>query len=193
MYSVIYACKCTQQGMDAAALPLSCPWHQYPALYFHTAGAPRISPFPPVPRKDAMSHEASLTYEMLLQKKAATANVMGTNTVVVPTLDEMQQQQKAWLDYNFPGEPDYYQLLGIMEEGGELCHAALKRMQGIRGTAAEHTAAERDALGDILIYLLGYCNRRGYSAQEILLETWALVSKRDWQKNKQTGGEGSVI
>lgn len=192
MYSVTYTCRCERRTQHAGALPLYCLYHRNPALYFHTASAPRVSPFPPVPRKDTMLSEDTLTYDMLLQQKAGTAKGMGTNTVVAPTLDEIQQQQKAWLDYNFPGEPDYYQLLGIMEEGGELCHAALKRMQGIRGTAAEHTAAERDALGDILIYLLGYCNRRGYSAQEILTETWTLVSKRNWQKNKQDGGESAV-
>ena len=70
------------------------------------------------------------------------------------TLREIQVEQHAWSLKNFgPHGPDD-PLDGLIEEFGELHHAVLKRRQGIRGTAEEHDAAERDALGDMVIYLL---------------------------------------
>ena len=70
------------------------------------------------------------------------------------TLREIQTEQHDWSLRNFgPHGPDD-PLDGLIEEFGELHHAVLKRRQGIRGTAEEHDAAERDALGDMCIYLL---------------------------------------
>ena len=54
-------------------------------------------------------------------------------------------------------------LLGICEEAGELCHAQLKKEQGIRGTIEQHDAAMKDAVGDIMIYAINYLS--GIDAQ----------------------------
>jgi len=43
---------------------------------------------------------------------------------------------------------------GFLEEVGELTHAILKKKQRIRGTAEQHDADARDALGDMGIFLL---------------------------------------
>jgi len=56
----------------------------------------------------------------------------------------------------------------------------LKREQGIRGH--EHDAEARDAIGDIIIYLLHFCSFNGWSMAEIINETWEQVRKRDWIK-----------
>lgn len=77
-------------------------------------------------------------------------------------------------------------LLGMMEELGELTHAVLKQKQQIR-TAEDHEEKEKDAIGDLMIYLLDYCSRRGFSASEILKNTWETVSKRDWVGNPMHG------
>jgi hypothetical protein len=106
-------------------------------------------------------------------------------------LAQLQAEHIPWRKRNFPdtapitaAEND---LIGAFEEMGELAHSNLKRRQGIRGTEAEHAAAERDAIGDIIIYLSGYCIERGFSLAECVERAWAEVKDRDWQKNKGDG------
>lgn len=69
------------------------------------------------------------------------------------------EARDEWVAKNFPpyeGEvPGNDSILGCIEEAGELAHAHLKNKQGIRGTPEEHEAAAKDAIGDIVIYLLG--------------------------------------
>lgn len=101
----------------------------------------------------------------------------------------LQEKAQLWREHSFPPEhrTAVLQTLGISEESGELSHAVLKREQGIRGTDEEHAASERDAVGDIVIYLTGFCSSRGYSLQECVEEAWAGVCKRDWSKYKGDG------
>ena len=106
------------------------------------------------------------------------------------TLDQFQQEQKEWRERNFePSELGVGSLLGIVEEVGELSHAHLKQLQGIRGTSIEHEEAARDAVGDILVYLVDYCTQRGWNLQDILDFTWNCVKTRNWKKNPETGVE----
>lgn len=99
----------------------------------------------------------------------------------------IQAEQKEWSDRNFPTKAPYQPLIGMMEELGELSHAHLKQEQGIRGTYEEHQAAAKDAIGDIVIFMMDYCNQRGFDLESIVAETWAEVKRRDWTKN---GGSG---
>lgn len=105
------------------------------------------------------------------------------------TFRELQDDVAQWSRHNFDDKP----LLGVTESVavfhcvGELAHAVLKREQGIRGSAAQREAAERDAVGDIVIYLADFCHRRGYDLDAIIQETWGQVRQRDWKKNPQTG------
>lgn len=102
-------------------------------------------------------------------------------------LRDVQNEQKAWLEHNFPHRRPEHQLLGLVEEIGELAHARLKREQGIRGAAEHWTAKEKDAVGDILIFLLGHCNENNWDLEEILLNTWGEVKCRDWKRYPKTG------
>ena len=77
------------------------------------------------------------------------------------TLQEIQIEQRAWSLKNFGEHPSWHPLMGIMEELGELAHAFLKREQGIRGTREEHDAAIKDAIGDVMIYLMDFCSCEG--------------------------------
>ena len=79
------------------------------------------------------------------------------------TLAEIQEQVGAWSRYNFPRNTPLEPMLGIIEEVGELAHAILKTNQGIRGTAEEHVAEERDAIGDAGIFLCDFAGRIGHS------------------------------
>ena len=102
----------------------------------------------------------------------------------------------AWVDYNFGKataatrtEKAIEQLLGVVEEVGELAHSVLKSVQAIRGTQEEHERKQRDACADIVFFLLGFCYRNGWDLEQILLETWAEVRERDWIRYPQTGKE----
>ena len=104
----------------------------------------------------------------------------------VKPLQEIQNGVFEWSRRNFGDQPSHRPLLGLVEEVGELCHAHLKREQGIR-TNEDHVLQQIDAIGDIMIYLLDYCGREGISLEAALEETWAEVSKRDWRNKKETG------
>ena len=108
-------------------------------------------------------------------------------------LDALQDQLSAWVKHNFGGGDATKPILGAMEELGELCHAHLKQQQGIRGTSTEHEAAARDAVGDIVIYLIDYCNERGWRMADILAETSAEVLVRDWKLYPSTGKPPEVV
>jgi NTP pyrophosphatase (non-canonical NTP hydrolase) len=103
------------------------------------------------------------------------------------TLKEMQTAHNEWARRNFGPTPPYRALLGAMEELGELAHAHLKEEQGIRGTTAKHEEDAKDAVADTVIYLIDYCNLRGWDFEALLMETWSRVSQRDWKKNPTTG------
>lgn len=102
-------------------------------------------------------------------------------------LTHMQNKLHLWRVRNFPDADATQQLLGVAEETGELSHAHLKQMQGIRGDDKLHEAEARDAVGDLAIYLMGYCSYRGWSLEDILFDTTAHVLKRDWIKDPLEG------
>ena len=96
--------------------------------------------------------------------------------------DSLQSRLHKWRVRNFPDADAEQQLLGIVEEVGELAHAFLKGKQGIRGTRQSHSSEEMDAVGDILIYLAGFCSYRGYDMNGIYVFTTNKVMARDWIK-----------
>lgn len=104
------------------------------------------------------------------------------------TFRQLQERHRVWALRNFGEHPSYWPLLGATEELGELAHAHLKAEQGIRGTAEEHRAAKRDAIADCIIFLADYCSCEGFDLEELMVETWEKVEKRDWVKDKQNGG-----
>lgn len=114
------------------------------------------------------------------------------------TISEWQHIQARWAFDNFGIQTSGQQLYGVTEELGELAlailsslgklsHAHLKTEQGIRGTAEEHRAAKKDAIGDMVIYLMSYCNLEGFNLQSIIDETCEEVFKRDWKKFPKNG------
>jgi NTP pyrophosphatase (non-canonical NTP hydrolase) len=107
-------------------------------------------------------------------------------------IKKLQAAVGQWASRNFPCEPTRAALrctLGVCEEAGELSHAVLKREQGIRGTAAEHAAAARDAIGDIIVYLMDFCDREGWSLEKIIEDVTTSVLKRDWVADPTSGNE----
>lgn len=84
---------------------------------------------------------------------------------------------------------EFIPLTGMLEELGELAHATLKKFQGIRGTSEEHREAQLDAVGDLQVYGMDFCSRTGMQWLGVLVEVWRKVSKRDWRRDPQRGGE----
>lgn len=107
------------------------------------------------------------------------------------TFADLQQQSQEWREANFGPEDrsPMIQVLGCMEELGELAHAEQKHQQGIRGldNQEEFEGLATDAVGDLLIYLAGYCSERGFSMQDAAENAWAQVRNRDWKANPTDG------
>lgn len=121
-------------------------------------------------------------------------------TTATLTLPVLQEELAIWAHHNFKGKPAWQPFVGCVEEAAELLpflgvihrlgrlgHAYLKTEQGIRGDAAAHDAKARDAVGDLLIFLADFCNKRGWDMQTILEATWTDVRRRDWIKYSLTG------
>ena len=99
-------------------------------------------------------------------------------------LDDIQNEIHKWGKRNFPNAEPWEAVIGATEEWGEFCHAFLKAHRGIRGKT---DAEARDALGDVMIFLLHLAAMRGWSLQTIIEDTWKQVQKRDWIANPNTG------
>lgn len=104
------------------------------------------------------------------------------------SFSELQSETQIWRNHNFPGEASdaARQIAGMMEELGELAHAWLKMDQGIRYDEALEDK-EMDAIGDLIIYLCGYCSARGLFLSECITRAWHEVKERDWIKYPETG------
>lgn len=105
-------------------------------------------------------------------------------------LDKLQTEIWTWKCINFPSSSAEEQFLGVVEEVGEAAHAILKKSQGIRGSEDKHQEDLRDAIGDIMIFLLNFCSAQGWDLSDILVETWGTVRGRDWIHNKEDGVNG---
>ena len=105
-------------------------------------------------------------------------------------LRKLQKEQKPWVEHNFGDRPSWQPLLGVAEEVGELCHAFLKRAQGIRNTE-NHTENIKDAVADIVIYLSDFCNAEGIDFETTVQETWDKVKNRDWKKDPDNAHVGN--
>lgn len=103
-------------------------------------------------------------------------------------MDEIQEKLKIWRFKNFGVPNATHQLMGIVEEIGELCHAKLKYEQNIRGYDYKRCLKEmKDAIGDIVIFLMGFCDVYNWSLYDIVKDTSKEVLKRDWRKNSYDG------
>lgn len=103
-------------------------------------------------------------------------------------LKDFQDGVGRWSEKNFGDQPSSNPLLGVVEEVGELSHAHLKGLQGIRHTPDEIKAMKVDAVGDIMVYLADYCHREGIDLEQAVIDTWQKVSKRDWVENPMAEG-----
>ena len=107
-----------------------------------------------------------------------------------------QKELSEWQKKNFTkGETGicdtcpFRMLAGMTEELGELAHAVLKYKQGIRGMTEEKMKKEAgDAFGDVNVYGCQLLTQLGLNAEEEVAKATDEVLKRDWKKDKTTGG-----
>jgi len=99
--------------------------------------------------------------------------------------ERLQNEVGEWSVEQFgESQPDLYPLLGVSEEYGELVHSVLKRKQGIRLEDDDvGESAEIDAVGDMIVYLADFCERRGLDLSTCIDEAWGEVSARNWDSN----------
>jgi len=107
------------------------------------------------------------------------------------TFKQLQDEQRPWVKHNFGDRPPWHPLLGAVEELGELAHAHLKEVQGIR-MSEDHVANAQDAVADIVVYLSDYCTARGWDFGELVEKAWSKVKQRDWKKDPVSAGGTSV-
>ena len=105
-------------------------------------------------------------------------------TITTEILHEIQKEVRIWVDKNFPDSPIHQPILGLMEELGELSHAVNKREQKVR-LNEDYKADVFDAVGDIVIYLMHFCNIEGIDLMSCIEKVWGKVKKRDWQKHRE--------
>lgn len=72
--------------------------------------------------------------------------------------------------------------LNANEEAGELAREERLSLEGFEFNEEK----AKDAVGDILISTLGYCIAKGWDAQEILEQTYALLEER-WRSGVYSG------
>lgn len=104
-------------------------------------------------------------------------------------LSVIQKEHDEWRKRNFGDKSNANtNFMGMVEELGELAHARLKGFQGIRGTRLENLDKERNAIGDIIVFMMGYCTDMGWNLNDIIVETWLEVKKRNWKSDPVNGG-----
>lgn len=98
------------------------------------------------------------------------------------SLQDVQETTAIWRNVNFPNATAEEQFMGMVEELGELSHAILKNKQGIRGMDDPVTfrAAVMDAVGDLMIFTAGFCDKMDIHLGECVSNAWAEVMERDW-------------
>ena len=97
-------------------------------------------------------------------------------------IDEFQKKVVEWNKRNFGKHygTGYRNLIGCMEELGELSHAHLKGEQKIRHTPEEILKLKKDAVGDLVVFLCNYCDSQNFSVSECMDIAWNEIKDRDW-------------
>lgn len=73
-------------------------------------------------------------------------------------LFEMQESQRAWAKANFGEQTPIQMMMGILGELGEFAEAF----------EANNNTEMVDAIGDVGVYLMNYCNLKGWSIESIM-------------------------
>lgn len=98
------------------------------------------------------------------------------------TWEELQAEHKAWLKTCYPGQDPRVALAGLLGEAGEAQHALTSFVKAeLYGRNERHPdpmGELRDALGDVCVYVVSWCNSEGVDADagEFPWEGCALIT-----------------
>lgn len=133
----------------------------------------------------AMPEESVPRTPKMLREEANRREVQDRQ-LVDKSFSQLQKEIDRWAVHNFgEDQPDWHPLLGVGEEAGELMHVYLKTTQGIRSQSLDEKG--RDAVGDLTVYLMAFCEKMGWDFEETVRETWGLVKQRDWKRFPKDG------
>lgn len=93
-----------------------------------------------------------------------------------------------WQETNFGENEVSKNIFGLMEELGELAHAQLKGEQKVRFTSKQFLEMKKDAVGDLVLFLIGYCVAQKFDFNKCLKNSWNVVKRRDYKKIKKIRG-----
>lgn len=94
-----------------------------------------------------------------------------------------------WHRQNFSEASSIEIALKLASEVGELAHAC-GLLHGGLVTAAGLLRQEKDAVGDIMVVLAAYCEKRGLDMQGCIEMAWREVRQRDYRAHPETAGRG---
>lgn len=108
-------------------------------------------------------------------------------------LKTMQKDIARWRKKNFPHSGTVgIQMIGVMEEVGEVCHLILKKDQKIRGPSLmsnrQWKEEMKDGVGDIVVYLMNLCTLASIDIEEAIKSTVEMVLARDWDEWRKKHG-----
>lgn len=90
----------------------------------------------------------------------------------------------AWVERNFGETRSPLSVVGgLAEETGEVCRAAVKDDQGIRGTHEEWMEELQKEVGDVYIKLVDVATFYGFDLQDAIEKRWSSIRMRDWVKD----------
>ena len=104
-------------------------------------------------------------------------------------MSSTQIKLARWQARNFGSATLQDLALGVCEEAGELAHAVLKHLQGIRGLKDPQIAKIKiaDALADVCIYATQIATLLRIDFGENYIATVEQVLERDWKTNQENG------
>jgi NTP pyrophosphatase (non-canonical NTP hydrolase) len=106
----------------------------------------------------------------------------------VKEIFELQNEIAIWAARNFPDDTRQTVVLGTAEEVGELCRAALKHYQQIRGTPEQWEAEVRKETADVFIKLCHVAEIWGFDLESVIDTRWTEIRQRDWTTDKTGHG-----
>lgn len=141
---------------------------------------------------EALAELAFNKYELLRTSKTYDflEDIISLHKTQTTNINYMQELFVQFSQRNFGPHHStgYRNLLGAMEELGELAHAHLKGEQGIRHTPEEIIEKKKDAVGDIFAFLCNYCDSQGLTLHECIVHAWNEIKDRDFKKDPINGG-----
>lgn len=110
------------------------------------------------------------------------------------TIREIQSSVASWVKHNFPSSTAQDEILGMQEDLGKLARAYLKSKQKIRGYSFSGDKSKRemsDAIGNMMIYMLGFCESVGIDLESEVFSAWEKIKKLDWSADPDSGGRNN--